>query len=97
MIGKLAAARVARDVALGDVGQRPDDDVAAVVGQQLRRHGLQPAAEEQVQEQGLDDVVAVMAEGDLGDAVLGRERDTGRRAAAASTARTSCGLRESRA
>ena len=73
MIGNSRAARVALDVALGDVGERPDHDVAAVVGAQLRRHRLEPAAEEQVEEQRLDDVVAMMAERDLGDAVLGGE------------------------
>ena len=97
MIGKLAAAGIARDVALGHVGERADDDVAAVIRQQLRCHGLQAPAEEQVQKEGLDDVVAVVAEGDLGDAVLGGDSGTARRGAGASTARTSCGLPASRA
>ena len=70
---KAAPARVAGDVTLGHVGERPDDDVAAIVGAQLRRHGLQAPAEEQIEEQRLDDVVAVVAERDLGDAVLARE------------------------
>src|ERR1700726_2620733 len=43
--GELAAARVALDVALGNIGQRPNDDVTAVFGQKLRRHRLQPATE----------------------------------------------------
>ena len=70
---KGATAGVAGDVARGDVGERPDDDVATVVGQELRRHRLQPSAEEQVEEQRLDDVIAMVTEGDLGDAVLGGE------------------------
>jgi len=64
---------VARDGRLADIGQRPDHDVPAVLAQELGRHGLQSPAEEQVQEQRLDDVVAMMAERDLRHAVLGRE------------------------
>src|SRR5438034_1026983 len=37
---------VGLEVRFGDVGERPDDDVFAVVGLQLRRHGLHPAAGE---------------------------------------------------
>ena len=40
----------------------------AIVGQQLRRHRLEPAAVKQVQQQGLQDVVAVMTQRDLGRA-----------------------------
>ena len=58
---------------LTDVDQRPDDDVGAVVGHQPRRHGLQRAREEQVQEQRFDEVVEVVAERDLGGADLGRD------------------------
>mgnify|MGYP003694659363 CR=1 FL=1 len=58
---ELARARVALDVALGDVGQRPDHDVPAVVGRSFGGMRLELAAEEHVQEQRLDDVVAVMA------------------------------------
>ena len=65
MIGKSRAARVALDLALRHVGERADHDVRAVVGAQLRRHRLQPAAVKQVEEQRLDDVVAMMAERDL--------------------------------
>ena len=67
MIGKRARARVARDVALRHVGQRPDHDVAAVVrdaASAASPSGL--PAEEHVQEQRLDDVVAMVAERDLG-------------------------------
>ena len=67
---KLAGARVAFDVALRDIGERTDHDVMAILGAQLRRHGLELAAEEHVEEQRLDEIVAVMAERDLGDALL---------------------------
>mmetsp|Transcript_18070 Transcript_18070/g.43154 ORF Transcript_18070/g.43154 Transcript_18070/m.43154 type:complete len:400 (-) Transcript_18070:358-1557(-) len=78
----LAAAKVARndrelavlgpahEVGLLDIGQRADDDVLAVVADQLGRHALHAAAEEHVQEQRRDDVVAVVAQGDLGAAQL---------------------------
>ncbi len=68
---KRPPARITLDVALGDVGEWPDHDVSPVLGLELRRHGLELAAEEHVEEQRLDDVVAVMAERDPGDAVLG--------------------------
>ena len=67
---ELAAARVARDFALGAIRERPDHDVLAVVALQLRRHRFQASAEEHVQEQRLDDVVAMVAERDLGGAEL---------------------------
>src|SRR6185295_15317735 len=67
-----AGARITFDLRLGDIGQRADDDVTAVFGLELRRHGLEPPAEEQVQEQRLDDVVAMVPERDLRDAVFGR-------------------------
>jgi hypothetical protein len=44
--------------------------VLAVVADQLGRHALQLAAVEHVEEQGLHDVVAVMAQRDLGAAQL---------------------------
>ena len=56
---------------LADVDQRPDDDVLAVVGDEPRRHRLERAGEEQVQQQRLDEVVEVMAERDLRGADLG--------------------------
>ena len=58
---------------LADVHERPNDDVLAVVGHQPRRHRLERAGEEQVQEQRLDEVVEMMAEGDLRGADLGRD------------------------
>ena len=62
--------RELRDHVLGDVGQRADDDVPAVVGAVARRHGPRLAGEELVQEQRLDEVVGVVAERDLGGAEL---------------------------
>ncbi len=80
---------VAGDVLLAAIGQRPDHDVLAVVGQQLGRHGLQSAAVEQVEEQRLDDVVAVMAQCDPRDAMVARRSCTARRGAAGNTIRRS--------
>ena len=53
------------DVLLRGVAERPDHDVPAVVGAELRRHGLQRARVERPEQQGLDEVVAVVAEGDF--------------------------------
>ena len=76
MIGKRLSSRVApRDPARLDIGERADHDVAAVVAQQLGRHRLELAAVEQVEEEGLEDVVAVMAERDLGRAQLAGHAD----------------------
>ena len=69
------AAREGGDVGFRRVGERADDDVRAVVGDELRWHRLQLGGEQQVEEQRVHDVVAVMAERDLvaaeflGDAV----------------------------
>ena len=57
--------RVAGEIGFLAVGQRPDHDVLAVVADQFRRHGFQAAAVKQVQEKCFEDVVAVMAKGDL--------------------------------
>src|SRR6187549_2141190 len=69
---ELACTSVTLDQRLGDVCQRADDNVAAIVRLELGRHGLESAAMKQVQEQRLDDVVAVMAQRDLGNAVFRR-------------------------
>src|ERR1700734_2015435 len=69
----MAAAGVALDIALGDISERANDDVPAILGEELGGHCLEAATEEEVQKQCLDDVVTVVAEGDLGDAVLGGE------------------------
>ena len=70
MIGNPARAR-SGDVALADVGQRPDHDMPCVIGPEFRRHGLETPAKEKIQEQRLDDVIPMMPERDLGDAVFG--------------------------
>src|SRR5512133_1658815 len=67
---ELLVRRPARQVFFRDVGQRTDHDVTAVVAHQLGRHALELAAKEHVQEEGLQHVVAVMAERDLGDLEL---------------------------
>ena len=72
MIGKSLVRRPAGQVGLGDVGERADHDVPAVVAHQLGRHGLHAAVEEHVQEQRLHHVVAMVAERDLGGAELAR-------------------------
>ncbi|MCW0448241.1 hypothetical protein NB706_001075 [Xanthomonas sacchari] len=64
--------RVGGDIVLAHVGQRPDHHVAAIVAAQHRRHRRQLGVEEQVHEERGDDVVAVVAQRDLGDAVLRR-------------------------
>jgi hypothetical protein len=73
----LRAAQVARDdrerelggergdVAPRALDQRPDDVEPIVVGAVARRHRLQLAAVEQVEQEGLERVVAVVAERDL--------------------------------
>lgn len=47
--------------------------MATVVGLELGRHGLQLAAEKEVEKQRFDEVVAMMTQCDPGDAVLGGE------------------------
>ncbi len=59
---------VGAGVGLLHVDHRPDHHVASVVGDQPRRHRLERAGEERVQQQGLDHVVEVVAERDLGGA-----------------------------
>ena len=68
---ELTSTRVALDVTLGHIGEWPDDNVPAVFRSQLRRHGLELAAEKHVQKQSLDDVVAMVTQGDLCHTVLG--------------------------
>ena len=56
---------VAREVALSDVHERTNDDMPAVVGDELRRHGLELAAKEEIQEKRCQQIVAMMAKRDL--------------------------------
>src|SRR5467141_3709466 len=67
---KLHLCREGGDLALRRVTERPDDQVAAVVAAQARRHRPQLSGEEHGHDQGLDQVVAVVAEGDLRAAEL---------------------------
>src|SRR5258705_13619392 len=67
---QFALLRVHARFGLLDVHERPDNDVLAVVGHEPRRHRLERAREEQVQQQRLDEVVEMMAERDLGRADL---------------------------
>jgi hypothetical protein len=52
------------------VRQRPDHYIAAIVGTQLGRHGLERAIEEHVEKESFDDIVAMMPQGHLGRANL---------------------------
>src|SRR5882672_7747468 len=62
---KLHLGREGGDLALRRVTERPDDQVAAVVAAQARRHRPHLSGEQHRHEQGLDQVVAMVAEGDL--------------------------------
>src|SRR5262245_2901135 len=53
------------DLGLGTLDERPDHLEAAVVGAIARRHRLELAAVEQIEQEGLERIVAVMAERDL--------------------------------
>src|SRR6267143_1122030 len=61
---------VSDQIVLAHVRERADHHVLAVVRAQLRRHRLELATVEQVEKKGREDVVAVMAERDLGRAEL---------------------------
>src|SRR6266513_1464032 len=63
---------VSDQIVLAHVRERADHHVLAVVRAQLRRHRLELAAVEQVEKKGCEDVVAVMAERDLGRTQLAR-------------------------
>ena len=65
MIGNAQLGGERGDVGLGALDQRADHLEAAVVGAVARRHRLQLAAVEQVQQERLERVVAVVAERDL--------------------------------
>src|SRR6185436_13356060 len=67
---ELPFSRVSNEVGLRDVGERPDDDMPAIVRAQLRRHRLQLAAVEKIEEEGGEYVVAVVPERDLGGTQL---------------------------
>ena len=77
------------DVFLGAIRERADDDVT-VLRHQLRRHRSELPGEEQVQEERLEDVVAMVAERDLRAAHL--LRDAVEDAAAKARAERAVGL-----
>ena len=58
---------------LADVRERPNDDVLAVVGDEPRRHGLERAGEEEIQQERFDEVVQVVPQRDLRGPDLGRD------------------------
>ena len=68
--GKAPYLRVAVDITLTAIGQRANHNVCLVVAEKLGRHGLEGPAIEEVQKEGLDDVITMMPQGDLGDAIL---------------------------
>ena len=65
---KLLEVRIGLDVFFVAVGQRADHHVAAIVGAQFWRHGLERPVEEHVQEKRLDNVVTMVAERHFGRA-----------------------------
>ena len=62
--------RVGAGLGLGHVHERTNDDVLLVVGHEPRRHRLERPLKEQVQQHGLDEIVQMVAERDLGRADL---------------------------
>ena len=83
----------ALEIVLGDVGERPDDDVAAVVADQLRRHPLEAPAEEHVHAAASAPCRRGGGRARCGSRRARRRRGRARRAAAASTGCTSSCLR----
>ena len=65
---ELAVGCPLHQVFFSHIGQRADHDVLAVVTDQLGRHAFESAAKKQVQKEGLQDVVAVVAQRDFGRA-----------------------------
>ena len=62
---KLHAASEFGDVRFGAIGERPDDDMRLVIGDEFGWHGLEPAAKQHVQKERMNHVIAVMPEGDF--------------------------------
>ena len=73
MIGSSTSLQYSRASSSPTYDERPDDHVLAVVGDQARRHGLERAGEEEVQQQCLDEVVQVVPQRDLRRPDLGRD------------------------
>ena len=64
--GQSALLRISPRFRFGDVNERPNNYVFSVVGDQPRGHRLERPLEEQIEQNGLDEVVEMVAEGDLG-------------------------------
>lgn len=62
---ELHAAREFRDVVLAAISHRTNDHMGAVIGDQFWWHGLEFAAEQEIEEQRVHDIVAMVAERDL--------------------------------
>ncbi len=58
------------NVFLFAVGQWTNHDMRLVIAEELGGHGLEAAAIEEIEKKGLNDVVTVMPQGDLGDPVV---------------------------
>src|SRR5512143_1543718 len=70
--GKTRQGGESDDVVLGNVNERPDNDVPSVIGPEQRRHGLDPAVVKLVQKEGFNKIIPVMAESYLGAAQIPR-------------------------
>ncbi len=70
--GEGAVLGPAREVFLGHIGQRADHHVAAIVAHQFGRHAFEFAAKKHVEEEGLQHVVTVVAQRNLGGPQLVR-------------------------
>lgn len=70
---ELTGLGVLGDVLLAAVGQWTDHHVPAIVRQQLRWHGLQSSAIEQIQKERFDDVIAMVAQCNSRDPVFCRK------------------------
>ena len=64
--GKRAQFRILTEIALSHRGQRTNHHMPSVFRSQFRRHGLEFAGIEQIQEQRFNKVVAMVTQCDLG-------------------------------
>lgn len=62
---KFHAARKLGNLTLGTISKRPNDHMGLIVGNQLRWHRFQLATKQHVEEQGVNHVVAMVAERNL--------------------------------
>jgi hypothetical protein len=70
---EIVLARVGTGFCLGCVNEWPDHDVRTVIRHEARRHGLERAGEEQVEENGFDEIVQMVAKRNLGGADILRK------------------------